>query len=174
MALLWLAAHAVTVLLARYGRRSVLHWAVAAAAGAVLVAPLAALSAGQRGALGPIPRPGLRDVWALFHDYFGGTVAAAALLAACAVIALLPPFGWWRRPGGVAASGPPAGTGTAAQAGTAAPAALAAEAGLVPGEAGPPAPAGPRRAAGLVPGEPRSPWWSRGGVSLPSVALPLL
>jgi mannosyltransferase len=100
MSLLVLAAHAVTVLLARYGRRCVLHWAVAAAAGAVLVGPLAVLSARQRGALGPIPRPGLHDVWVLYHDYFGATVVAPLLLAACAVIALLPPRGWRRRQGG--------------------------------------------------------------------------
>lgn len=99
LSLLVLAAHAVTVLLARYGRRSVLHWAVAAAAGAVLVAPLAVLSVRQRGALGPIPRPGPHDVWVLYHDYFGATVVAPVLLAACAVIALLPPRGWRRRQG---------------------------------------------------------------------------
>jgi mannosyltransferase len=129
LSLLVLAAHAVTVLLARYGRRTVAHWAAAAGAGAVLVGPLALLSYRQRGALGPIPRPGLHDVWVLYHDYFGATIAAPALLAACAVIALLPPRGWRRKPGG-----------ETAQAG-----------------------AGPEPA-----------WWSSGGISLPSVAAPLL
>ena len=65
LSLLVLGAHAVTVLLARYGRRTAAHWAVTAAAAAVLVAPLAALSSRQRAALGPIPRPGLHDVWVL-------------------------------------------------------------------------------------------------------------
>jgi mannosyltransferase len=129
LSLLVLAAHAVTVLLARYGRRAVAHWAVAAAAGAVLVAPLAALSVRQRGALGPIPRPGLHDVWVLYHDYFGATVVAPVLLAACAVIALLPPRGWRRRPGGDVAGSD---------------------------------------------SKPEPAWWSSGGISLPSVAAPLL
>ena len=129
LSLLVLAAHAVTVLLARYGRRTAAHWAVAAAAGAVLVAPLAALSVRQRGALGPIPRPGLHDVWVLYHDYFGATVVAPVLLAACAVIALLPPRGWRRRQGGDVAESD---------------------------------------------SKPEPAWWSSGGISLPSVAAPLL
>jgi mannosyltransferase len=128
LSLLVLAAHAVTVLLARYGRRAAAHWAAAAAAGAVLVGPLAVLSYRQRGALGPIPRPGLHDVWVLYHDYFGATIVAPLLLAACAVIALLPPRGW-RRPAGETAQ---AGDG------------------------------------------PEPAWWSGGGISLPSVAAPLL
>jgi mannosyltransferase len=127
LSLLVLGAHAVTVLLARYGRRTAAHWAVAAAAGAVLVAPLAVVSSRQRAALGPIPRPGLHDVWVLSHNYFGATIAAPVLLAACAVVALLPPRGW-RRPAGEAA-----------------------------------------QAAGAEPA-----WWSSRGVSLPSVAAPLL
>jgi mannosyltransferase len=127
LSLLVLGAHAVTVLMARYGRRTAAHWAVAAAAGAVLVAPLAAISSRQRAALGPIPRPGLHDVWVLYHNYFGATIAAPLLLAACAVVALLPPRGW-RRPAGETA-----------------------------------------QAAGAGPA-----WWSSGGVSLPSVAAPLL
>jgi hypothetical protein len=44
MALLVLAAHAVTVLLARYGQRVFWHWAAAAGAGAALVLPLLASS----------------------------------------------------------------------------------------------------------------------------------
>jgi mannosyltransferase len=128
MALLVLAAHAITVLLARYGRRAVAHWALTAAAGAILVTPLIALSSRQQAALGAIPRPGLRDIWVLYHDYFGATIVAPLLLAVCAVIALLPARGW-RRPDGTAA------------------------------------------AAGAKPG---SAWWNSGGISLPSVAAPLL
>ena len=129
LSLLVLAAHAVTVLLARYGRRNLLHWAVTSAAAAVLVGPLAALSSRQRAALGPIPRPGLQDLLVLYHNYFGETVVAPALLAACAVIALLSPPGGRRRTAGEAA-GSGAGPGPA--------------------------------------------WWRSGGVSLPSVAAPLL
>jgi mannosyltransferase len=127
LSLLILAAHAVTVLLARYGGRTAVDWAVTSAAAAVLVVPLVAISVGQRAALGLVPRPGLHDVWVLYHDYFGVTIAAPVLLAACAVVALLPPRGWRRPAGGAAQAG-----------------------------------AGP------------APWWSSGGVSLPSVAAPLL
>lgn len=128
MALLVLAAHAITVLLARYGRRAVVHWALASAAGAALVTPLAAISTRQHAALGVIPRPGLHDIWVLYHDYFGATIVAPLLLAACAAIALLPPRGW-RRPGGTVAE-----TGA----------------------------------------EPEAAWRGSGGISLPSVAAPLL
>jgi mannosyltransferase len=126
MSLLVLAAHAITVLLARYGARAVAHWAAAAAAGAVLVAPLIDFSSGQQAALGAIPRPSLHDVWILYHDYFGATIVAPLLLAACAAIALLPRLRWDRDSDGVAAAAEP------------------------------------------------GPWWSSGGISLPSVAAPLL
>jgi mannosyltransferase len=130
MSLLVLAAHAITVLLARYGRRAVAHWAVASAVAALLVVPLVAISNRQHAALGVIARPGLRDIWTLYHDYFGATIVAPLLLAVCAAIALLPPRGWR-----------------------------------------------PRRAGGAVAqtgARPGSPWWSSGGISLPSVAAPLL
>ena len=140
MSLLVLAAHAVTVLLARYGRRAVAHWAAASAAGAVLVVPLLALSTRQHAALGVIPRPGLRDIWILYHDYFGATIAAPLLLAACAVIALVPSRGSLRAGHGQTSAGPAAGS--------------AAGAAACP--------------------EPGAAWWSSGGISLPSVAAPLL
>ncbi len=119
LSLLVVAAHAVTVLLARYGRRVLLHWAATAAVSVIVVLPLAALSAGQDAAVAWIPRPGLWSLRILFHDYFGATTAVAVLLFCCAVAAVLPPLERGRR--------------------TAAPA-----------------------------------WWSQGGVSLPSVAAPLL
>src|SRR5262249_26159112 len=56
--LLVLAAHAVTVLLARYGRPTFEHWAAAAAGGAVLVVPVALLSIKQHVAIGWINPPG--------------------------------------------------------------------------------------------------------------------
>ena len=119
LSLLVVAAHGVTVLLARYGRRVVAHWAVAAAVSVIVVLPLAALSAREDAAVAWIPRPGLWSLRILFHDYFGATTAVAVLLFCCAVAAVLPPLHRGRR---------------------------------APGPA----------------------WWSQGGVSLPSVAAPLL
>jgi mannosyltransferase len=129
MSLLVLAAHAVTVLLARYGQATVERWVLAAGGGAALVAPLILLSSAQQAALGWVGSPGLTDLRVLVQDYFGVETVAAGLVAICAVVALLPPPGTWRwLPGG------------AAQAGA----------------------------------EPEPPWWRSGGVSLPSVAAPLL
>ena len=129
MALLVLAAHAVTVLLARYGMAVVRRWAVTAAVSVVLVVPLILISVREDSAVAWIPRPGVNALRVLFHDYFGSATLVAVLLLACAVIAVLP--------GG----GGPAGAASATSAAPAAPAAPA--------------------------------WW-RGGVSVPSVAGPLL
>jgi mannosyltransferase len=119
LSLLVVAAHGVTVLLARYGRRAVAHWAVTAAVSVIVVLPLAVLSGREDAAVAWIPRPGLSSLRILFHDYFGATTVVAVLLFCCAVAAVLPPL-----------------------------------------HRGRPAP-GPA-------------WWSQGGVSLPSVAAPLL
>jgi mannosyltransferase len=124
MALLILTAHLVTVLLARYGRAALRHWAVAAVTAVVLVGPLAVISAKEDKAVNWIPRPGPGAVRVLFHDYFGATTGIAVLLFLCAVAALLPPVASWRASSGSA------------------------------------------RFAGA--------WWHQGGVSLPSVALPLV
>jgi mannosyltransferase len=113
MALLALIAHGVTVLLARYGRPAFVHWAVAAVLAAVLVLPLAVVSAREDAAVAWIPRPGPGSVRVLFHDYFGATTGLAVLLLLCAVLAVLPGRGqgpwpepadgpglpWWRRSG---------------------------------------------------------------------------
>ena len=119
LSLLVVAAHAVTVLLARYGRRVITAWAATAGISVIVVLPLAALSAREDGAVAWIARPGLSSLRTLFHDYFGATTAVAVLLLCCAVAAVLPPLRRGRR---------------------------------APGPA----------------------WWSQGGVSLPSVAAPLL
>jgi mannosyltransferase len=129
MSLLVLAAHAVTVLLARYGRAAVERWLWAAGGGAALVAPLVLLSIKEHAALGWVSPPGLTDLRVLAQDYFGAETVAAGLLAACAVVALLPPRGTWRWL--------PRGTAPAVS-------------------------------------KPEPPWWRSGGVSLPSVAAPLL
>jgi mannosyltransferase len=144
MALLMLAAHLVTILLARYGRQVLRHWFIAAAAGALLVTPLLLVSAREANEFGWIPYPHLWMVTALFHDYFGPADLAAALLFCCAVAAVLPPIRW-----------------TAA---TSKPAAGAANAGA--------ANAGAANASEAD--KPELPWWRNGGVSLPSVAAPLL
>jgi mannosyltransferase len=146
LSLLVLAAHAVTVLLARYGRRTVWHWAVSGAAGAGLVLPLLAISIRENGAVYWITRPGLADLRILFQDYFGVTAAAAALVLVCAIVAVLPPDGWWRRRRASAAAGQ-----SGAAAASWADVALGADA-----------------------AKAESPWWSSGGISLPSVAAPLL
>jgi mannosyltransferase len=114
MALLMLAAHAVTVLVARYGMAVVRRWAVTAAVSVVLVVPLILISVREDGAVTWIPRPGPTALRVLFHDYFGSATLLAMLLLVCAVIAVLPdgtgPVGaapaavpavpaWWR--GGV-------------------------------------------------------------------------
>ena len=129
MSLLVLAAHAVTVLLARYGQPTVERWLWAAGGGAALVAPLVLLSIKEHAALGWVSPPDLTDLRVLVQDYFGAETVAAGLLVICAVLALLPPPGTWR---------------------------------WLPGAATP---------AGA---EPQPPWWRSGGVSLPSVAAPLL
>ncbi len=136
MALLMLAAHLVTVLLARYGRQVLRHWFIAAAVGALLVTPLALISAREANAVGWIPYPHLWMLKVLFHDYFGPVDLAAVLLFCCAVAAVLPPISWKEA--------------------TAKPA------------------AGPAAANGDEAGPPELPWWRTGGVSLPSVAAPLL
>jgi len=154
MSLLVLAAHAVTVLLARYGRSVVERWLWAAGGGAALVAPLVLLSIKEHAALGWVSPPDLTDLRVLAQDYFGAETVAAGLLAICAVVALLPPAGTWRwLPAGAGQAG--AGQAGAGQAGA--------------GQAG----AG--RAGAKQPGaEAGPPWWRSGGVSLPSVAAPLL
>ena len=144
MSLLVLAAHAVTVLLARYGRPAVERWLWAAGGGAALVAPLVLLSIKEHAALGWVSPPDLTDLRVLAQDYFGAETVAAGLLAICAVVALLPPAGTWRWL--------PAGAG---------------QAGAEQARAG--------QAGAKQPGaEPGPPWWRSGGVSLPSVAAPLL
>jgi mannosyltransferase len=132
MSLLVLAAHGVTVLLTRYGRRVFERWLVAAIAGGVLVIPVLGLSVVQHAAVSWIGRPGIPALRTLFHDYFGATTVIALLVLACAVIAVLP--GRY----GQAGQDTRAGQDTQADDG------------------------------------PDLPWWRSGGVSLPSVAAPLL
>ncbi|MGH3277310.1 MAG: hypothetical protein ACRDNZ_23655, partial [Streptosporangiaceae bacterium] len=103
LALLVLAAHAATVVLARYGRVTVRRWAGAAIAGVVLVAPVIAVSSRQTDAVTWIPRPDLGALRLQFHDYFGTSIVVAVVLLACIAVVLLPPLrrggpapAWWR------------------------------------------------------------------------------
>jgi mannosyltransferase len=132
LALLVLAAHAVTVLLTRYGRQTVKHWFVAGAVGFVLCLPVIALSIEERAAVGWIPRPDVHAVGVLFHDYFGATNLVSVFMFALAVFAVLPA--------------------------AALPAVRVSR---------------PRAQSGPVVGA-ASAWWNQGGLSLPSVAAPLL
>jgi mannosyltransferase len=130
LSLLVLAAHAVTVLLTRYGWRTVRHWAVTGAVGAFLVLPVVVFSLREDAAISWATRPDLHDIGILFHDYFGATNLVAVFMLAFAVFAVLPAAGL--------------------------PAIRALQ---------------PRPAAGAGPDVA---WWKRGGISLPSVAAPLL
>jgi mannosyltransferase len=161
LSLLIVAAHAVTVLLARYGRRTVRHWAAAAAVGAGLVLPLVGISIRENGAVHWITRPGLTDLRILFQDYFGVTTGVAVLLSVCAIVAVLPPAGWWGRRGRLRQH---RATRTSSFDGTVAGRRASATAGQ----------SGATAAPGAGAAKPESSWWSTGGISLPSVAAPLL
>jgi mannosyltransferase len=130
LSLLVLAAHAVTVLLTRYGWRTVRHWFVSGAAGAILVLPVVVFSIREAAADNGATRPDLRDMVGLFHDYFGATIPVAVGMLALAVFAVLPATAlpairiWRTRPADGA--------------------------------------------------QAASVWWKRGGLCLPSVAVPLL
>ena len=90
LSLLVLAAHAVTVLLTRYGWRTVKHWFVSGAAGAILVLPVVVLSIREAAADSGASRPDLHDMEILFHDYFGATILVAVGMLVLAVFAVLP------------------------------------------------------------------------------------
>jgi mannosyltransferase len=90
LSLLALAAHAATVVLTRYGWRTVKHWAVTAGVGAFLVLPVIVLSIKEDAAEGWITPPGLHDIGILFHDYFGATNLVSVFMFAFAVFAVLP------------------------------------------------------------------------------------
>jgi mannosyltransferase len=90
LSLLVLAAHAVTVLLTRYGRPTVRHWFVSGGVGAILVLPVVGLSITQASADTGATRPDLHDMQVLFHDYFGATILVAVGMLVLAVFAVLP------------------------------------------------------------------------------------
>jgi mannosyltransferase len=114
MALLVLPAHAITVLLTRYGRRTVRHWAISSAIACALAAPVVVVSVLQRGSASWIGVPDLQQVDFLYQDYFGASSTVARLLVACAVVAVLPPGRWWRRRRGSTGAEPTPAAGTPA------------------------------------------------------------
>lgn len=96
MSLLVLAAHATTVHLVRCDRAIVRRWAVTAGVSAVLVAPLAVISAGQGAAIGWIAPPNPENLRLLLHDYFGATLVADLLVIACVAVGAEIGSRWWR------------------------------------------------------------------------------
>ena len=90
LSLLVLAAHAVTVLLTRYGRPTFRHWLVSGAVGAILVLPVIGVSIKEAAADTGATRPDVHDMQVLFHDYFGATIVVAVLMLVLAVFAVLP------------------------------------------------------------------------------------
>ena len=109
MTLLMLAAHAVTVGLARYRHAAVRHSACTSAVSVALVSPLLSLSATQRARCPEYhdPRPRRLD---LYHDYFGATFAGALLVTACAAAAVVPATTPDKPPGTTTRSTGPAGS----------------------------------------------------------------
>jgi mannosyltransferase len=160
MALLMLAAHAVTVLLARYGYRSVKRWFATALISFVIVIPLLILSGLQHGEISWIKRVDFQEVTLLYHDYFAKPSKVALLLVVCAVAAILPEGAWWRRVAHIAgrhAGGQPTGVQQAN------------DGGISAGRAG-----GQQTDAQQADDRQVRAWWAGGGVSIPSVSLPLL
>ena len=99
LTLVVLAAHVVTVLLARPGRRAFTHWAVAGAVGAFLVLPVVAISIHQDSAANWITRPTVHDLGDPLPRLLRLDQLVAVLLFAFAVVAVLPDGhpAWWRR-----------------------------------------------------------------------------
>jgi mannosyltransferase len=107
MALLVLPAHAITVLLSRYGRRAVRRWAITSVIAGTLASPVVVISFLQRGSADWIGIPNWQQVQFLYDDYFGATPVVSRLVVACAIVAMLPPGPWWgRRRDGAAAARP--------------------------------------------------------------------
>ena len=92
MAVLALAAHLVTMLLARPGRAALQRWLAASVVAVVIAVPLILLSYTQDAAVAWIARPDFASVRTLFRDYFGPSLAVSVLLLLCAVVAVLPEY----------------------------------------------------------------------------------
>jgi mannosyltransferase len=96
-----LAAHAVTLLVARRPRPVLRSWAVTAVISVVLAGPLLVLSQHESGVVDWIGRPGPDSLRLLGMDYFGVRVASAAVVVLCITGALWPgregqPASAWR------------------------------------------------------------------------------
>jgi mannosyltransferase len=88
--LLILPAHAITmIVLSRGARRLVRDWAIAAAAGAIAVTPIAVLGWQQRVQISWLPAPAWSDVRGLVLTMLGGSALSAAALVALGVLGSL-------------------------------------------------------------------------------------
>jgi len=90
MALLVLAAHAITLIVTGYAWRARLRWLVAAVLGAVTVSPLYVISSREENAVSWIIRPQPHDIVVLLREYFGPYTAVIVVSVACALVALVP------------------------------------------------------------------------------------
>jgi mannosyltransferase len=90
MALLMVAAHAVTMVVTGYARRVRLQWFTAAASGVVAVVPLFVISSGQQDAVDWVTKPTAHDILTLLRDYFGPHPAVMVLTIGCALAACVP------------------------------------------------------------------------------------
>ncbi|MGK5731584.1 glycosyltransferase family 39 protein, partial [Streptomyces sp. URMC 124] len=98
-AVLLLAAHAVTLLLARAPRRTWRRWACAAAAACLPLIPLVVISRGQSAQVSWIRTPGLPEAEALVKAFAGpGQPVLGAVLLLAAVALLADALGWRQPP----------------------------------------------------------------------------
>ncbi|HEX3898560.1 MAG TPA: glycosyltransferase family 39 protein [Mycobacteriales bacterium] len=90
VALLMVAAHAVTMVFTGYARRVRLQWLASATLGVAAVIPLFAISSGQQTAVDWVTRPTAGDVGSLIRDYFGPHPVVMIVTIGCALVACLP------------------------------------------------------------------------------------
>lgn len=90
MALLVVAAHAITVGVRGYAPRAGLRWIATAVAGMASVLPLFFISSREQDAVEWIKRPSGHDIVTLFRDYFGPHPAVMVITIGCAVVAAWP------------------------------------------------------------------------------------
>lgn len=89
LSLLVLAAHAITMAVGRFPRRTFAHWLSAAVAALAAVSPLLAISMRQMSAVAA-GRATLHRMWVLLGDIFGPDRPVMLVAIGCTVAALLP------------------------------------------------------------------------------------
>ncbi|HWA67942.1 MAG TPA: hypothetical protein VG899_16380 [Mycobacteriales bacterium] len=90
MALLVVAAHAVTMAVTGYAPRVRRQWFAAAAAGILSVIPLFVISSGQQDAVDWVTRPSGHDVVTLLRDFFGPRPAIMVVTIGCVIAGCVP------------------------------------------------------------------------------------